>query len=135
MRRRSEASAILNELRYVKLVASTHIDAMKNGIKSLLESAEREMLTKLSPLLRPGCDQKAQTVIGSCLDLFHGLQTEKQERSVLKELLGGDKETSAWIKPSKRMLVDPAGKKSGDFVYDFPVDKLLKRLILNRPQV
>lgn len=127
---------ILADLRFVKWVASTHLQAMKSGVESLITSAKDELVAVLSPRLQPGESVDGlQATLDQHLDIFRSLRTEKQEISAIKAYMGKNPETSAWVEPQKRDLIDPKGEKSGDFCYDFPVDVLFKRLISNNPQV
>lgn len=127
---------MLADLRFVKWVPSTHLQFVKEGVVKLINSAKTELVAVLSGRLQPeeSVDDLRAT-LDSHLDIFRSLRTEKQELGVLKDYMGCNPETSSWLAPTKRPLVDPTGEKSGDFVYDFPVDALLKRLINNSPQV
>lgn len=125
---------MLADLRYVKWVPSTHMQAMKIGVAGLLDNANGYLQQQLGRLLQPGAAQQAGTIVDSALDIFHGLETEWKEYSSIRAHLGGKEDTSAWLEPERRELLDQCGDRTGDFVYDFPADKLLKRFLLNNPQ-
>lgn len=127
---------MLAELRFVKWVPSTHIHAMKEGVVNLINNARSRLEEELAPRLRDGeTVDSLRATLSAYLDIFRSLRTERQELSVLHDHLGRDPITTAWIDPVQQDLIDPeTGEKSGDFVYDFPVDTLLQRLIVNNPQ-
>ena len=131
------AAEMLNDMRYVRMVYSSHIQLFKNGVSKLLLNAKANLMLQLTPLLSPGVGRnQLSEILDTNLNIFANLKTEKQERAALRALLKGvDPQKSLYIEPEKRDLVDPAGEKTGDFMYDFPADALLKRLIFNRPEV
>ena len=133
------STKMLNELRYVRMVSSSHLQLFKEGVNGLLAYAKSKLVQAITPMLSPDAQPSTlKAALDSNLDIFAGVQTEKQERAVLQQLLSGgtsDSPATAWLEPSRRDLVDPTGRKTGDFMYDFPVDALLRRLILNNPLV
>lgn len=130
------ASNMLASLRFIKWVASTHLQDMKAGVNNLISNAKDELFEQLTPMLRPDVSPgELRSTLDACLNIFKHVETEKQEIAEIRARLGKGREDSAWIDPVRRDLVDPTGVKSGDFVYDFPLDVLLKRLFLNNPQV
>ena len=85
---------------------------MKKGVKELLSGAHAFMKRQFGPLLIPGKQEEADTLMESALNIFDGLQTEKQEYATIKQHLGGVKATSAWMEPTLRKLVDPTGERT-----------------------
>jgi hypothetical protein len=93
-------------------IPSHPIQAMKKGVKELLSGAHAFMKRQFGPLLIPGKQEEADTLMESALNIFDGLQTEKQEYATIKQHLGGVKATSAWMEPTLRKLVDPTGERT-----------------------
>ena len=127
---------LLSHLRYLKMVPSAHIDSMRDGIKNILSGVATSLVESISPMLSPAYSaQDLRTALDGHLNIFKGVETSQRESSMLRKLLGDKQDDTAWLTPVRHELVDPKGEFSGDVVYDFPADKLLKRLVLNSPQV
>ena len=120
--RKRSVSLELADLRYTKLVAGTHVDAMKAMHVKLTKEACASAMQQLRTLLGDQVDAEALDEIGELLhdefDFYRELRSEYQERTFLQTFL-----------PAPQVI--PRQMPQGGIAYDFKIDEQLL-LLLNR---
>ena len=110
----------LADLRYIKLVAGTHVDAMKAMHKNLVRDSLKAIERHLDRLLADVAGEEVVSEIKELLhdefDYYRGLQTEYQERKYLLSFL-----------PSPTVF--PRQLQHGGTAYDFKLDEQLLLLL------
>ena len=110
----------LADLCYIKLVAGTHVDAMKAMHKKLVRDSLKAIEQHVDRLLADVVEDKVVSEIKELLhgefDFYKGLQTEYQERKYLESFL-----------PSPKVF--PRQLPHGGTAYDFKLDEQLLLLL------
>jgi hypothetical protein len=133
---RHNEAMFLAKQRYDKFQLNTDVQEWKGGVPDLFTPRREELMRRLTAFVTTN-GQDLLTIVGKCLHIFDGLNTEAAERADLRGRLG-----SRLVKPIQRSLgtrtlqtTDSEGFTSGEkrtserFCYDLPIDQTLASLL------